>query len=130
MNWFTKTLTKKGGGYRPQLVGVVFGVIGFCSAFSVVAGSSTDSVITDSAFSINSAELRGMSEVDAHAEAVSDVDLSAISGMGAEATKLKGNDKFAVLLWDERGNGNRRTASHDVDGSQSFKAVNLTVNRR
>lgn len=130
MNWFTKTLTVKGGEYKPRFFGLVFGVIGLCCTCSAMAGSGTDSVIVDNAFTKNIAEFDSLSEVGEHADAITDMDLSAISGRGAEATKLEGNDMFAVLLWDERGNGNRRTAGHDVDGGQSYQAVNLTVNRR
>jgi hypothetical protein len=126
MNWFTKTLSDKNGIGQPRFVVVVFGVIWLCCSFSAFA----DSIITDTAVTKAFAELDALSETGAHAEAITDIDLSAISGKGAEATKLESNDKFAVLLWDERGNGNRRTAGHDIDGSQGFQAVYLTVNRR
>ena len=126
MNWFTEAVSVQGGECKPLFVGLVFGVISLCFTCSALA----DSVITDNAFVGSIAELDSLSEVGEHAEGVTDIDLSAISGMGAEATKLESSDKFAVLLWDERGNGNRRTAGHNVDGNQSFQAVNLTVNRR
>ena len=126
MNWLTKTQYVKSGEYRPQLINLAFGVIGLFCTLSAFA----DSTMTDIAFARNIAELDTLSEVGTHADAIADVDLSAITGKGAEATKLESNDQFAVLLWDERGNGNRRAAGHDVDSSQSFQVVNLTVNRR
>jgi len=130
MNRFTKTLSVKSGEFQPRFVGLIFGVIGLCCTCSAMAGSGAYSAITENVYSKNIAELESMPDVEEHAEAITDMDLSAISGMGAESTKLEGNDMFAVLLWDERGNGNRRTAGHDVNGSQSYQAVNLTVNRR
>ncbi len=129
MSWITQTLFDQCSVCRPRLVGLVFGVVSVCCAFSAVAGSSADSVISDAVFSKSFAEMDVLPEIGSHAEVISDIDLSMISGKGTEAAKLEGNDKFAVLLWDERGNGNRRTSSHDFDGGQGFQTVTLTVNR-
>ena len=59
--------------------------------------------MADTAFVGNIAELDALPEIGAYIDVITDIDLSAITGKSAEATKLESNDKFAVLLWDERG---------------------------
>lgn len=135
MDWLSKMLGVKSGQYRPQLARFAFGIIGLCVAFPAFAELAlTDSIMADIAYANNMAELEAGPEVGAHFDVLTDLGLSAISGRGAEATKLESKDKFAVLLWDERGSGNKRPTGHDVDGGSGFQAVNssinLTVNRR
>ncbi len=131
MGWLTRTQYVKSVECQSRLVRLAFGAIGLCCAFSIFANSAlADSIMADTTFAGNIAELDALSEIGAHIDVITDIDLSAITGKGAEATKLESNDKFAVLLWDERGNGNRRATGHDMDSSQSFQAVNLTVNRK
>lgn len=126
MNRNIKTPYLDGGGVKPKFVGFMFGVIGLCFTSLVLA----DSAIAESTVNQNSIEFEIVLGVDEHANTISDIDLSAIMGMGAEATKLEDGDSFAVLLWDERGNGNKRISGHEIDSGRSYQAVNLTVNRR
>lgn len=121
-----KTLSLMGGARKPKCIGFMFGVVGLCFACTTFA----DSVIDESVANKKSIEFEMVSGIGEHAEMVDDSDLSAIMGMGAEAIKLESGDSFAVLLWDERGNGSKRISGHGVDGSQNYQAVNLTVNRR
>ena len=135
MDWLRKIQGVKSGQYRPRFAGLAFGIIGLCGAFPVFADVAlTDSKMADFSYANNIAELEALPEVGGHFDVLTDLGLSAISGRGAEATKLESKDKFAVLLWDERGNGNKRPTGHDVDGGSGFQAVNssvnLTVNRR
>lgn len=126
MNRFIKIPSLNGSESQSRLIGFLFGVVGLCFTCSALA----DSAIEESAIDQNSVAFEIMSEVGEHAEMINDIDLSAVMGMGAEATKLESGDSFAVLLWDERGNGNKRISGHEIDGSQSYQAVNLTVNHR
>lgn len=141
MNWLSKTQGVKSGQYQPRLVGLTFATISLCSAFSVFADAAlTDSTISttlaDLAYARKIADLDGWPEMCARAELLNDMGLSAISGRGVEAAKLEsneagneaGNGKFAVLLWDERGNGNKRPAGHRIEVNAGFQAVNSSIN--
>lgn len=126
MNGFSKAQVVSNSRRQLRCIGFVYGVVSLCFTCSVFA----ESAVTDDASAINSFGLGSLPEITAHAEVIEDIGLSAITGMGAEAEKLESNDNLAVLLWDERGNGNKRTGSNAVDGSQNYQAINLTVNRR
>jgi len=120
MNWLTKLLSVNSGTYRPQFVAHVFGVIGMCCSVSVLADQLVGSFV----------EPETSAWMDSRTEAMSDADLSVINGKGVAPTNLDGNNKIAVILWDERGNSNRRGTGHDVDSRQNFQSVSLTVNNQ
>lgn len=63
-------------------------------------------------------------EIGAYTQALDDVDLSSISGKGANGVTLDGSEKLAIILWDEGGSDNRRGTNHDINYQQ---VVNLTV---
>jgi hypothetical protein len=137
MNWLSKTQGVKSGQYQSRLVGLTFATISLCSAFSVFADAAlTDSTISTTlaelAYARKIADLDGWPETCARAELLNDMGLSAISGRGVEAAKLEsneaGNGNFAVLLWDERGNGNKRPAGHRIEANAGFQAVNSSIN--
>lgn len=120
MNRLTKILSVDGVICTTRLVGCIFGVITTCCSVSALADPLAGSV----------AEPEPLAWVGDRAQAMTDIDLSVINGKGAEALKLDGNERLAVILWDERGNGGRRTANHDIDGGQGVQSVNLTINHR
>lgn len=64
-------------------------------------------------------------EIGAYTQALDDVDLSSISGKGANGVTLDGSGgQLAIILWDEGGSDNRRGTNHDINYQQ---VVNLTV---
>lgn len=106
------------GKSQLRLLSSVCGAFVFCSSTLVFADSlvepadSGDMAWTDS-FNMGS-----------YTEVLEDNDLSFVSGKGAEDHVLGMDGKVAVILWDERGDDNRRGTNHDI-GSRSV--VNLTV---
>jgi hypothetical protein len=77
------------------------------------------------------AEYETESLIGGQCDALTDRDLSAIDGKGGAAQKLRAQEMFAVILWDERGSGStRRTTMNSSDGNQNYQNVSLTVNGR
>lgn len=106
---------------QSRLLGWLFGIVLISCSGAVVADTLT--------------ETEGIAWVDFYTEAMAkvemtDIDLSVVNGKGWEAIKLNGSEALAVILWDERGSGSRRAASHDAGSSQSFHSVTLTVNQK
>lgn len=125
MNWLTKHQSVNNGLNGLRFVGCMLGVIGMCCSTSALADPLFGLVEDLDALSLMSNQA-----TENQAEPMTDVDLSVISGKGGIAANLCDNEKLAVILWDERGSGNRRTANNDVSGRQNFQNVNLTVNQR
>jgi hypothetical protein len=121
MYWITKLIAAKSGAYKPLLGGCMLGIVGICFSLSALADPGSDSEM--------------IAWISEHSEIISDTDLSAIKGKGGSAIKLDGAEKPAVILWDERGNTDRRGAgyrstSYEVNGGQNYQSVTLTVNGR
>ncbi len=125
MNWLTKHQSVDSGLNGLRFVGCMLGVIGMCCSTFALADPLSGLVEDLDALSLISNQA-----MENQAEPMTDNDLSIISGKGGIAANLGDNEKLAVILWDERGSDNRRTANNDVSGRQNFQNVNLTVNQR
>lgn len=113
MNWLTKFITAHDCRYQTRLLGLVFGVVVLCCSSFVFADEFNNTV-----------EFDDLAWIDDYTEAVNDVDLSFINGKGTTEAPLGDSGKLAIILWDERGNDNKRGTNHDVS---SQPLVNLTV---
>lgn len=98
-----------------RLLSKTFGAVIFCSSTLVFA----DSLVEPS----DSGEM-SWEDNSSYTEVLEDADLSFVSGKGAEDHVLGMDGKVAVILWDERGDDNRRGTNHDIGGRS---VVNLTV---
>jgi len=104
-----------------------------CCSLSALAGSLDEPIadVTHSVLPANS-EL-----IDEQAEAITDVDLSFITGKGAVLENMDANSKLAVILWDEGGSTKRRAANqnignshHQVSNTRNLQTVTLTVSHK
>lgn len=125
MNWLTKHQSVDNGLNGLRFVGCMLGVIGMCCSTSALADPLSGLVEDLDALSLMSNQA-----TEHQAEPMTDIDLSVISGKGGIAANLEGNERLAVILWDERGGGNRRATNNDVSGHQDFQNVNMTINQR
>jgi hypothetical protein len=130
MGWLTKHQSVNNGLNGLRFVGCMLGVIGMCCSTSALA-DPLSGLVED----LDVLSLMSNQATEHQVEPMTDIDLSVISGKGGIAANciaenFGDNEKLAVILWDERGSGNRRTATNDVSGRQNFQNVNLTVNQR
>jgi hypothetical protein len=75
--------------------------------------------------------------IEPHVGAVESMDdeledgaLARVHGKGAESNLPQSGPQLAVILWDEHGNGTRRTTRNDENPGWNSQNVSLTVNRR
>lgn len=64
--------------------------------------------------------------------ALSDAELSAVQGLGAEGTALETPDTLAVILWDEPGRGGRNggtTGYTQSSGNHNVQTNTMVINR-
>ena len=61
-------------------------------------------------------------------KSVSDSELSRIKGKSN--TAVLDDERLAVILWDERGSGNRRDTVRLVNGNPGAQSITLTVTRK
>ncbi len=125
MNWLTKHQSVDNGLNGLRFVGCMLGVIGMCCSTSALADPLSGLVENSESLPLFSNQA-----TENQAEPMTDIDLSVISGKGGIAANLEGNERLAVILWDERGGGNRRATNNDVSGHQDFQNVNMTINQR
>lgn len=59
--------------------------------------------------------------------ALTDSDMSDVSGMGLEAQRLEAGTALAVILWDERGRINPRHDDSSAEGKGNLQNVSVTV---
>lgn len=117
MNWLTELLTTRDHKYLTGLLSRVFCLVILCCSNLAIADPQDKSIKSDD-----------LGWIDSNAQAIEDVDLSFINGKGAEVRTLDDGGKVAVILWDEHGKVNRRSASYDTNYSVSTRpAINLTV---
>ncbi|OIQ91133.1 hypothetical protein GALL_269300 [mine drainage metagenome] len=132
MHWLTKHSPTKNGLYGRKFVVSMLGVIGICCSLSALADPLQESGVD--------ADISALTDglLDSHTKAITDADLSFISGKGGVLEKIDDGNRLAVILWDEGGTIKRRTTNNTMDSSQNsigsssnnLQAVTLTVNRK
>ena len=116
----TKHLSVDNGSNVLRFVCCMLGLIGMCCSFTALADPLSGSV----------EELaEPLALLDDQDKTMTDIDLSVINGKGWELTTLDGNERLAVILWDERGNDNRPTINSNASAGQSGQSVLVTYNR-
>ncbi len=113
MNELSELRSTQHGNLKTRTISWLLGIITLC-CYGLAVADTLDLVH----------EYDETAWTSAQTAPLEDSDLAFVIGKGAEEHSLDAEGKLAIILWDERGNDERRSTSHDMNNRP---AINLTV---
>lgn len=123
-----KLKTAKSNALRLYAMAFLIGLMVTCYSVSVLA-ESVESLGTKDV-EITLITVLDSQYEDVQTETMTDESLSLIEGKGDVAVKLDANPSVTVILWDERGNTDRRNTLSESIGNQNYQSTDLILNHR